>query len=468
MQTRSQNVEKLSASHLRRTPTSVPGRGPAAAAFAPRVLQRKCACDDAPGLDGECAGCRDKRVGLQRKPADQAAVPVPPIVNEVLNSPGRPLDSDTRSYMEPRFGHHFDHVRVHTDARAAGSARAVNALAYTVGSDVVFGAGQYAPSTDAGRRLIAHELTHTIQQGAADGTRLAASPASSPMATRCEAEAERTAANVIEGRTAASVMPGASTPGLQRQAHGTPSPGVRSPAFEELVTQVSTVQAGFTGRRLSEGEERLARSIFGASIDYARVRLIPTGFLEYRTVANTIRVPEDFTIDDEYMAQTLIHEMTHVWQYQHGGTSYISVSLAAQIAGTIRTGSRNAAYDYQIKPGMSFFDLTPEQQGLLVENYFSMLRDQRTTGRQSYTGNHLDSRGEFQTLSEAERKAEISRELPLHEPLIKQMQAALPRPEVSLLSARATEVMRTPFDAAAPVREDLRIAPVKPLLEVRF
>jgi hypothetical protein len=67
--------------------------------------------------------------------------------------------------MELRFGFDFSQVRVHTDAQAAESARAVNALAYTVGSDIVFGAGQYAPGTAAGKRLLAHELTHVVQQG---------------------------------------------------------------------------------------------------------------------------------------------------------------------------------------------------------------------------------------------------------------------------------------------------------------
>jgi hypothetical protein len=67
--------------------------------------------------------------------------------------------------MEPRFGHDFSQVRVHTDTRAAESARAANALAYTVGSNVVFGAGQYALGTTKGRNLLAHELTHTVQQG---------------------------------------------------------------------------------------------------------------------------------------------------------------------------------------------------------------------------------------------------------------------------------------------------------------
>jgi hypothetical protein len=107
---------------------------------------------------------------LQRRPSGHAATTTaPPIVHEVLRSPGRPLDPATRAFFEPRFGHDFSRVRIHTDARAAESARAVNALAYTVGQDVVFGAGRYAPATPEGNGLLAHELVHTIQQ--ADGHR---------------------------------------------------------------------------------------------------------------------------------------------------------------------------------------------------------------------------------------------------------------------------------------------------------
>lgn len=105
---------------------------------------------------------------LQRRPASWTEpATVPPIVREVLRSPGRPLDPATRTFMEQRFGHDFSRVRVHSDARAAESARAVNALAYTVGRDVVFGARQYAPEDSGGRRLLAHELTHVVQQGPA-------------------------------------------------------------------------------------------------------------------------------------------------------------------------------------------------------------------------------------------------------------------------------------------------------------
>jgi hypothetical protein len=84
----------------------------------------------------------------------------------VLHTPGRPLDAATRAFMEPRLGGDFSRVRVHTDAQAGESARAVNALAYTVGRDIVFAAAQYAPTIAAGRSLLAHELIHTIQQRA--------------------------------------------------------------------------------------------------------------------------------------------------------------------------------------------------------------------------------------------------------------------------------------------------------------
>jgi hypothetical protein len=78
---------------------------------------------------------------------------------------GRPLDPGTRAFFEPRFGADFSHVRVHTGTGAESSAQSIGALAYTLGSDVVFNAGQYTPETSQGRRLLAHELAHVVQQG---------------------------------------------------------------------------------------------------------------------------------------------------------------------------------------------------------------------------------------------------------------------------------------------------------------
>ena len=115
-------------------------------------------------------------VCVQREASGPAVHPsAPALVREVVGSPGQPLDSETRSDMEPRFGYDFSGVRVHTDESAAESARAVSAKAYTAGSHVVFGAGQHAPGSSTGQRLMAHELTHVVQQasGPVEGTKVA-------------------------------------------------------------------------------------------------------------------------------------------------------------------------------------------------------------------------------------------------------------------------------------------------------
>jgi hypothetical protein len=102
---------------------------------------------------------------LQRAPASAGAKHhAPPIVHEVVHSPGQPLDVSTRALMETRFGYDFSHVRVHADSRASQSAEAVGAAAYTVGKDIVFANGHYAPQSSEGQSLLAHELAHTMQQ----------------------------------------------------------------------------------------------------------------------------------------------------------------------------------------------------------------------------------------------------------------------------------------------------------------
>jgi hypothetical protein len=129
------------------------------------LLQRQCACGQHTG-GGECEECRKKSEGALHRAAISATPTntAPPIVHDVLSSPGQPLDTETRAFMESRFGRDFSQVRVHTDGRAAESAQSVNALAYTVGENVVFGAGQYTPTTTQGKKLLAHELTHVVQQ----------------------------------------------------------------------------------------------------------------------------------------------------------------------------------------------------------------------------------------------------------------------------------------------------------------
>ncbi|HVV53222.1 MAG TPA: DUF4157 domain-containing protein, partial [Polyangia bacterium] len=140
---------------------------------APTAVQRKCAaCEAGQGPCATCAhedGPKDEAghdETLRRDAAGGRATPssVPPIVQEVLGGPGRPLDRGARAALEPRFGASFADVRVHDDARAERSAEAVGARAYTVGRHIVFGAGQYRPAEGAGRKLLAHELTHVLQQ----------------------------------------------------------------------------------------------------------------------------------------------------------------------------------------------------------------------------------------------------------------------------------------------------------------
>jgi uncharacterized protein DUF4157 len=95
---------------------------------------------------------------------------LPSHVSRALSQPGRPLEAPVREALEPRFGHDFSAVRIHADRPAFESAQALGARAYTVGTSVVFNAGQYAPQTAPGRRLLAHELTHVVQQSGGGGT----------------------------------------------------------------------------------------------------------------------------------------------------------------------------------------------------------------------------------------------------------------------------------------------------------
>ncbi|HZF73349.1 MAG TPA: DUF4157 domain-containing protein, partial [Gemmatimonadaceae bacterium] len=118
----------------------------------------------------KCAPCREEEEEKLERKAEglntNSSTTAPPIVSEALDSSGHTLDPVTRLFMEERFGHDFGQVRLHTDAKAAESARAVDALAYTVGNRIAFGAHQYRPETTEGRQLLAHELAHVTQQSA--------------------------------------------------------------------------------------------------------------------------------------------------------------------------------------------------------------------------------------------------------------------------------------------------------------
>lgn len=143
---------------------------------------------------------------------------IPSAVDTVINSPGQPLDKTTCAFMEPRFGNDFTSVRVHTDQRAAESARAMNAFAFTVGQNIVFDTGQYQPHSTQGQELIAHELTHIVQQRYASN---GAATIPTVVNESSEREAARVASAVVRGAPASITLPVAYGT-VQRQSNRNP------------------------------------------------------------------------------------------------------------------------------------------------------------------------------------------------------------------------------------------------------
>lgn len=172
----------------------MPGRGVSGTSKGPANIQRKCtACESGQGF---CPQCAEEEEAIQPKPLARTITPLIQLQSEELeegdeeeilqtketpgHAPGvtpdiaanidamrgggQPLPQSVRAFFEPRFEYNFSQVRMHTDTRAAETARAVNARAFTVGQDVVMGEGQYAPNMTEGRKLLAHELTHVVQQ----------------------------------------------------------------------------------------------------------------------------------------------------------------------------------------------------------------------------------------------------------------------------------------------------------------
>jgi Domain of unknown function (DUF4157) len=186
----------------------------------------------APRLSRKCASCEEEEEvqTLHKKPAGtpKAAVgKAPGMVHAVLRAPGQPLDAATRAYFEPRFGYDFSRVRVHTDTAAAESAQAVNALAYTVGSHMVFARREYAPNSRQGQKLLAHELTHVVQQEGSAG-RMDRLTVDAP-----DSSAEREASAVAD-KVAAG--------GHARVSRASGGPVIRRAGCEELFKQNLTLK----------------------------------------------------------------------------------------------------------------------------------------------------------------------------------------------------------------------------------
>jgi len=175
-------------------------------------------------------------LGLQRAAGNAAVTGLveeerSPVLDVVGSGGGQPLDTETRADMEGRLGHDFSDVRVHTDSRASESAKSVSAHAYTVGSNIVFQRDAYDPGSDSGKHMLAHELTHVVQQrsGPVDGTATGGGIAVSSPSDRFEREAVANADKVMSAPAAA--------PAVQRaESNGVEVPAVQraeEPAAEE-------------------------------------------------------------------------------------------------------------------------------------------------------------------------------------------------------------------------------------------
>ncbi|MFI0607105.1 MAG: DUF4157 domain-containing protein [Anaerolineae bacterium] len=294
-----------------------------------------------------------------------------------LRGGGQPLPEATRSFFEPRLGFALSKVRVHSNSQAAETARAVNARAFTVGRDVVFGAGEYAPGTTEGRRLLAHELVHVTQQ-------VNSVPSEMTSGSAVRGTIRRSLLGGIVGGVTGAVG-GAVVGGILGGPFGAVAGGIIGAVGGAAVGDTASTRS----RALTQPETDYATEIYGDSVNYSvititRDSLISTG--APKTLGNTIHLRSQWGGDifqsDESMALThkglelLIHEMGHVWQYQNGGLAYIGDSLWAQLRGALGSGSRDAAYAWREahNAGTPWEEWNPEQQAEAIEEYNKALR----------------------------------------------------------------------------------------------
>lgn len=317
-------------------------------------------------------------------PARQA---VPP-------STGRSLDAATRANMETRFGHDFSRVRVHTDTDAAQSAESMKAMAYTVGSDIVFGRGQYAPQSVQGQWLIAHELTHVVQQRDAP---VGAQPMLiEPIGSLAEHEADRAASAALIGQRVPTIT-AHPQPAIRRTVAGGIFGGLLGAgvgiALGSLLGPIGMIVGGLIGavaglalgdiassdeRPLNDQERGEAELVFGKSMNYDRVRLMEAPIMSIgkmaRTPGNTIYFPPG-TFKEPFgdFMPWLIHELTHVWQTQHGISVFEKLFWALHGKSAYNYGGE-AGLRSALAQGRHFSDFQTEQQGDICRDYYIKLK----------------------------------------------------------------------------------------------
>ena len=177
-----------------------------------------------------------------------------PVLDVVGSGGGSPLDAGLRTEMEGRLGADFSDVKVHTDSNASNSARSVQANAYTVGSDIVFGAGQFAPESESGKQTIAHELTHVVQQraGPVAGTDVGGGIKLSHPSDEFETAADSTARAALSGPAPAPMSGGGGGGGATAQRE---TPATATPEEDELPEEGATAQGSFIQRAATPEDE---------------------------------------------------------------------------------------------------------------------------------------------------------------------------------------------------------------------
>jgi hypothetical protein len=179
-------------------------------------------------------------------------------VHDVISSGGHPLDSDVRTDMEQRLGHDFGDVRIHNDSAAAASAQAVNAHAYTAGSNIVFQRDRYDPGSTEGRTTLAHELTHVVQQrsGPVDGTSAPGGIKVSDPSDRFEREAAANAERAMAAPVGPAPMVSTAAPAVQRHEAGQDEEPVQGLFVQRQgEEEEEEVQGLFVQRQVEEEEE---------------------------------------------------------------------------------------------------------------------------------------------------------------------------------------------------------------------
>lgn len=365
-----------------------------------RSLRDKTADGSQVQRTADACGCATCQRQLADTSTESISTPqaVPASVFEVLRSPGQPLASEARAFMEPRFDHDFGNVRVHTDERATQSAMALGAAAYTVGNHIALSdaATVSAPSVPQ-RMLLAHELAHVVQQR--DATPHFANLSIGSPTSMWEREADRAAVDVVHrGGTTGHLSPAA--PALSRSLFGAIVGGVAGGALGSVVGGViggpiGAVAGGVlggvagafagdayseAGRPLTTNERKQAECVFGGSINWSNVRVTESpvmgSFKNARTPLETIYFPPGTLAGGDAPYPWLIHELTHVWQTQHG------ISLTSKVLTAVQGGLDQSTYSYGGDAGLvaatrtnkSFRSFNTEQQGDILADFYRRLK----------------------------------------------------------------------------------------------